>query len=149
MSQLDCKSCGQPFTPPYGNQRNCDECLQKIRAYSPAVYRWVAPDGRSYVGSTVHSFIRHTVGLDRKNRRIDAALKEYPQETWAYEVLEQLDPECSEAELRLAEQQHIERLRTWMPEYGFNMTPAVLEAASPEHRAQSSQAFRAIPRVTP
>jgi hypothetical protein len=104
MNQLACKSCGRQFMPPRGGcYRHCAECRSKIKAYSPAVYRWVAPDGRSYIGSTVHSFTRPAAGLDRKNRRIDAALKEYPPETWAYEVLERLDPGCPEAELRLAE----------------------------------------------
>lgn len=102
---------------------------------APVVYRFVAPDGRSYVGSVRYGQKRAAT-LVRSNKQIDTALKEYPAATWFYEVLESFAPGCSELGLRSAEQQHIERLRSWMPEYGFNMHPAVAEIASSEQRAQ-------------
>jgi hypothetical protein len=78
------------------------------------------------------------MGIARTNKRIDAALKDYPRETWSYEELQRLDPGCSDLELRAAEQRHIERLRSWMPEYGFNLAPAVWGIACPEQREQFS-----------
>jgi hypothetical protein len=102
---------------------------------APVVYRYVAPDGRSYVGSVRHGQKR-SVALARTNTRIRTALKDYPAATWFYEVLESFAPGCSDLALRVAEQRHIERLRTWMPEYGFNMCPTVAEIASSEQRAQ-------------
>jgi hypothetical protein len=102
---------------------------------APIVYRFVAPDGRSYVGSVRHGQNR-AVALARSNRRIDTALKEYPAATWFFEVLENFARGCSDLDLRAAEQRHIARLRTWMPEYGFNMHPAVAKMASSEQCAQ-------------
>lgn len=98
--------------------------MASIYAISPAVYRWVSPDMRSYVGSTMYSGTR-SIGLSRTNRWIRTALREYPCKTWTYEVLERLDPGCSRSELNSAEQQHIWRLRSWMPEYGYNIRPAI------------------------
>jgi hypothetical protein len=42
-------------------------------------------------------------GLARTNRRIEAALKEYPATTWVYEILERLQPRCSMQKLRRRE----------------------------------------------
>ena len=134
----DCKRCGPSFTPTRLINNFCPECRQINQACLPAVYRWIAPDGRSYVGSTVHVSIRADHGIARTNKRLDEALKEYPFETWTYEVLERLNPTCSESELREAEQRHINRLRSWMPEHGFNPGYAAAELACSEHRAQYS-----------
>ena len=73
--------------------------------------------------------------LARSNARIDAALARYPAESWSYEVLETLQPGCSEQDLRTAEQKHIDRLRTWEPEHGFNATPAIWDGDGPSQRA--------------
>jgi hypothetical protein len=104
---------------------------------APVVYRFVAPDFRSYVGSVRYGQKRADA-LARSNKRINTALKEYPAATWFYAVLESFAPGCSDLALRAAEQFHINRLRSWMPEYGFNMFPAVAEITSSEQRAQAS-----------
>lgn len=133
-----CKKCGRSFTPLRRSplQRYCPECLQLNKAVLPIVYRWVAPDGRSYVGSAWRGNNRDAYGLARTNPRIDAALLQYPSVTWTYEIIERLDPRCSMQELRVAEQKHIDGLRSWMPEYGFNIAPASWETISPEHYTQ-------------
>jgi hypothetical protein len=61
----------------------------------------------------------------RSNARLKAAFKQYPPETFTFEVLEQLPRGRSEQELRAREQHHIDRLRSWSPDFGFNMNPAV------------------------
>jgi hypothetical protein len=104
---------------------------------APVVYRFVAPDGRSYVGSVRYGKSR-AGALARGNTRICIALKDYPAATWRYEVLESFAPGCGELELRSAEQWHTDRLRTLMPEHGFNMFPAVAENS--EQRAQYKRA---------
>jgi hypothetical protein len=100
---------------------------------APIVYRFIAPDGRSYVGSVRYGQNR-AGSLARGNTRIGIALKDYPATTWRYEELQSFAPGCSERELRSAEQRHIDRLQTLMPEHGFNMLPAVAESS--EQRAQ-------------
>jgi hypothetical protein len=101
---------------------------------APVVYRFVAPDGRSYVGS-VRCGQKRAVALARSNARIRTALKDYPAATWFYEVLESFAPGCSKLALRAAEQWHIDQLRSWTPENGFNLAPAAPVIASLEHRA--------------
>jgi len=112
----------------------------------PAVYRFVAPDGRSYVGSVRCSDGRGDK-LARSNTRIADALKTHPAEAWRFEILQRLYPDCSELELRTAEQNHIVRLKTYLPEFGFNMRAAVLELATPEQLAQTSLEWRELRRT--
>jgi hypothetical protein len=97
------------------------------------VYRFVRPDGRSYVGAVGDS--RRRGSIQRPNVRLLAAFELHPPETWAFEVLERLPPGCSIPALREAEQRHIDRLRSWLPEFGINMAPAVWTADGPAQRA--------------
>jgi hypothetical protein len=127
-----CKACGQGFIS-YSRRVYCsDEC--RHGAPAPAVYRFVCPDRRSYVGSTVDWRNRTDNGLRRSNTRLIAAFEQYPPETFVFEILEHLAPRRSERELRDAEQRHIDALRSWDPQYGFNVVPAISETASMEHR---------------
>jgi Zn finger protein HypA/HybF involved in hydrogenase expression len=148
-----CKTCGRMYTPTHHAQLHCPEC-QAVRKQFAAIPRRYedkvcktcdklfapphpahhrCPKCRAYWQSRDRGN-----ALARSNSRIVAALKIYPIKTWSYEVLQRLEPGCSELELRTAEQQHIERLKTWMPEYGLNIFPAVVTMASPEQRAQLS-----------
>jgi hypothetical protein len=88
------------------------------------VYRFICPDGRSYIGSASDSRNRFNNGIARSNLRLAPALKQHPPETWTYEILEELKPGCSVRELREAEQRYIDRLQTSLPEYGFNIQRA-------------------------
>jgi hypothetical protein len=124
-----CQGCGANFFPRSSQVKYCDGCHQP----SPAVYRFVAPNGMSYIGSSRHVKIRRG-GLWRINNRIRAVVKKYPPETWAFEILEELLPECSEQELRAAEQRHIDRLGTLDPDRGFNINPAVREGCQSQNQ---------------
>lgn len=99
------------------------------------VYRFLSLDSRSYVGSVQDGRKRADEGIGRSNQRLEAAFTQYPPETWVYEVLEHLPPGCSEQTLREAEQRHIDRLRSWLPEFGFNIAPAVWDEDGPMQRA--------------
>jgi hypothetical protein len=57
-------------------------------------------------------------------------LRRYPARMWRFELLERLPAGCSEQRLRGAEQRAIDRFRSWRPQYGFNMNPAVWTVAS-------------------
>jgi hypothetical protein len=120
------------ITPP----RVCRYCGRMHRMYlrSPylasGVYRFVCPDGRSYVGSVAEIRNRGSK-LNRSNSRIRAAVDRYPPETWSFEVLERLTPNCDR---HAAEQRHMDRLRSWHPRHGFNICPAALDVASPAAR---------------
>ena len=127
-----CKACGLTFNPYHGALYCSAECRNGARA--PAVYRFICPDGRSYVGAVKDCRRRAERGIRRSNTRLLAAFKKHPPETFAYEVLEQLRPGCSERELREAEQRHIDRLRSWSPRAGFNIVPAVQDGDGPSHR---------------
>jgi hypothetical protein len=119
MSLRACPSCGGAV--PARRRKYCGEdCRRQV-----GVYRFVCPDGRSYVGSTHNLRIRPVNGLQRSNRRIAAALAKYPAETWRFEVLERLPPGRPFLEAIAAERRHIERLGTLNPEQGFNMRLAV------------------------
>jgi hypothetical protein len=124
-------TCGRPFE----THRGCLYCSPKCRNEKyqhqrrPAVYRFVCPDGRSYVGA-VQDIRWRGNGFQRLNARLLAAFEQYPPETWTYEVLERLTPACPERELREAEQRHIDRLQSRSPESGFNIYPAVGKAES-------------------
>lgn len=89
---------------------------------APAVYRFICPDGRSYVGSVRNGHSRTRIA--RSNSRLASAFKQYPLERWTYEVLERLPRGCSKLDLRAAEQRHIDRLRSWAPDAGFNINVA-------------------------
>jgi hypothetical protein len=101
----------------------------------PVVYRFISPDGRSYVGSTKYSRERSSGGIQRSNPRLLAAFEQYPPETFVFEILERLPPDCGVWKLRKAEQRHINRLRSWKPEAGFNMHPAIWQGDGPSQRA--------------
>jgi hypothetical protein len=62
-------------------------------------------------------------GIRRSNSRLKAAYEQYP-------------PGSSELALRKAEQKHINRLRSWSPECGFNILTAVKGRRGPAQRAQ-------------
>jgi hypothetical protein len=122
-----CKCCGRTFEPGHAN---CQYCCD-----SPAVNRFISPDGRSYVGSARHIRCRANNGIHRSNARLLAAFAQYPPETFIFAILEQLPPGCATWKLRKAEQRHINRLRSWKPEAGFNIMPAVWQGDGPAQRA--------------
>jgi len=67
---------------------------------------------------------RFKSGFRRSNSRLRATYEQHPPETFTCEILEVLKPGCSDEELRKAEQHHIDRLRSWSPDSGFNIDPA-------------------------
>lgn len=115
-------SCYQEFDLHHGRKYCSWEC-GVTRARAPAVYRFVSPDGRSYVGSVKDCRTRAKSGIRRSNSRLKAAYEQYP-------------PGSSELALRKAEQKHINRLRSWSPECGFNILTAVKGRRGPAQRAQ-------------
>lgn len=127
-----CKACGLTFDPYHGALYCSDECRKGAK--DPAVYRFICPDGRSYIGSVKDCRRRGELGIRRSNTRLLAAFKKHPPEKFIYEVLERLPRGCSEQELREAEQRHIDRLRSWSPRAGFNIVPAVQSGDGPSHR---------------
>jgi hypothetical protein len=139
MSKIHCNACGQLFESHRGKKYCSPECRSSARA--PAVYRFTSPDGRSYVGSVKDCRKRGDRGIQRTNARLLAAFEKYPPETFIYEVLEHLPRRCPESELRAAEQRHIDRLQTWAPEAGFNISPAIWKGDGPSQRA--ARQFRA------
>jgi hypothetical protein len=126
-----CQACGVPFLGARWRVY-CSEQCRKMKA--PAVYRFVCPDGRSYVGSRcdIRFRTRYSIG---NNQRLKRALTQYPAETWVYEVLQTFPSSISTQELRTAEQHHIERLRTWDPRHGFNVMPAARPVNGPFRKA--------------
>lgn len=138
ISSATCPASGTQFVSRAYIAKYCRECRYTCCFnYSPAVYRFIAPNGMSYVGSTFYSKSRAIYGLQRSNDRLSAAQKKYPSETWCFEILERLPSKCSKRELREAEQRHIERFATLDPECGFNMNPAF-----GSHKAPSRSAIR-------
>jgi hypothetical protein len=131
-----CLACRQSFVPSNGNRKYCSHNCRLCCA--PAVYRFIAPDGRSYVGSRANWRPRQRDGINPSGRKINPrlaeALAQYPAKTWTFELLEQLPGGCSKAIRFRAEQRHIDRLRSWDPAHGFNMDPADCASASPECR---------------
>jgi hypothetical protein len=122
-----CVACGGRFIPWRRKLYCSDACL---RAPEPAVYRFVCPDGRSYVGSRADCRRRERQGIQPGNKRLAEALAIYPANTWTFELLQTLPAACLD-EIRLrAEQHHIDRLRSWDPAHGFNLDPADCNAAS-------------------
>jgi hypothetical protein len=136
-----CKACNCPLdAAAHRLRRYCSDDCRKRPA--PAVYRFVCPDGRSYIGSASNSRTRFTYGIARSNSRLVRAYEQYSPETWTCEVLERLPPGCSTRDLRKAEQRHIDRLRAWSPDAGFNLAPAIWEDNGPAQRA--GRKFRAM-----
>jgi hypothetical protein len=131
-----CRTCERPFVSYDGEGGRTYCCTQCRRARSPAVYCFTCPDGRRYVGSRLDCRKREHEGIGHSNTRLRRALRTYPPKTWTYAVLQLLAPGCPVKALRRAEQQHIDRLRSWMPSRGFNVNPAsVVDAASESLRA--------------
>ena len=100
----------------------CGTCRKRRKA--PAVYRFVCPDGRSYVGSTPNHRTRNNRGIARTNRWLVEVFGRHLPDTWVYEVLETLPPGCSKTMMEAAEQRHIDRLDTTDPAHGFNVRRA-------------------------
>ena len=73
------------------------------------VYRFIAPDGRSYVGSCTEIDRHGRQGLGRSNSRMVEVFDRHPPETWKFDIMERLPPGCSKADRRAAEQRHIDR----------------------------------------
>jgi hypothetical protein len=109
--EINCKACGRPFAPRRGRQF-CDH-VGRQRNRFPAVYRFICPDGRSYVGAV--GDCRNRGDIRRSNPRLLAAFDLHPPTTCTFEVLERLTPGCSAEALRVAEQQDINRLRSELP----------------------------------
>ena len=145
-----CRACHRRFVPQHGLQKYCSDSCRLCRA--PAVYRFIAPDGRSYVGSRANWRPREHDGINPPRRKINSrlaeALAQYPAKTWTFELLEQLPGGCSKTIRFRAEQQHINRLRSWDPAHGFNMNPADCDIASPECREAHRQRIIAMNAAT-
>lgn len=86
------------------------------------MYRFVCPDGRSYIGSrkNIRGRERQGIGCYATPRLLEA-FEQHPPETWKFEILEML---TNEGDQRAAEQRHIERLHALDPAHGFNMIAA-------------------------
>jgi hypothetical protein len=124
MTDAICRACGEQFVLWRRTLKYCDGCRTKY----PGVYRYICPDGRSYVGSAWFLKLRPVNGLSRSNARIDAALKEYPAETRLFEILEVLTG-LAAGDIHhgtlAAEQRHIDRLGTLNPDRGINVVSAM------------------------
>jgi hypothetical protein len=138
LRSIRCKACGELFNPHSKKQSYYSfEC----RYSAPAVYRFIAPDGRSYVGAVhgIRDRARHRIY--RSNSRLLTAFEQYRPESFTFEVLERLPYRCSERELRKAEQKHIDRLRSCDPGMGFNIMSAVDGRPDPrgleQHKAKT------------
>jgi hypothetical protein len=117
MNISNCARCGREFEVVNRLHKFCSYSCRRPKI--PLIYRFVYPDGRSYVGSAADG--RYRGGhFGRSNERLQVAFEQYPPKTWTYEVLEWLPPGCSERERRVAEQRHIIALQSWKPEFGFN-----------------------------
>lgn len=116
-----CVGCFSPL-PDTGDGRRSKFCSVGChRRRAPAVYRWICPDGRSYIGSTPDCRTREQQGVGRKNKRLISAFVDHPPKLWAYEVLQRLPPGCSGRVLQEAEQIYIDKFRSYLPECGFNV----------------------------
>jgi hypothetical protein len=116
-----CRACNHQFRT---KQHNREYCNKHRRAPSvPSVYRFVCPDGRSYVGSVSDGLIRDREGVGRRNGLLDEAFEKYPPDTWIFEVLEWLPLDSDKIERRIAEQKWINHFDSMNPERGFNIRP--------------------------
>jgi hypothetical protein len=130
-----CKCCGQQFAP---HHHRAEYCLASpFCRGDPAVYRFICPDGRSYVGSrrNIRNREKGWVAWWGLSRRLRAALDRHPPATWSFEILEWLPPRCAKEERLKAEQHHIDRLRSWSSQHGFNTNPAWWSGTGPSQRA--------------
>jgi hypothetical protein len=119
MSNIKTCVCGRTFEAVNRQHQYCSyDCR---RAKQPLVYCFVCPNGRRYVGSAADGYYRGNGRVGRTNKRLREAFEQYPESTWTYVVLERLRLNCSEQELREAEQRYINVLETWKPECGFNI----------------------------
>src|SRR5262249_28690167 len=101
----------------------------------PGVYRFICPDGRSYVGSRRWLERRKRIGMQPSNKRLQSILVKYPSEMWTFEIIELIPWRMYTRPLGNTyerEQYHIERLRSWDPAHGFNMEAACWRTASDE-----------------
>jgi hypothetical protein len=114
---------------------------------APAVYRFICPDGRSYVGPRRDIRKRHAYGVSNHNQRLADALDQYPSDAWAYEVLQVLPPGCSDEVRYSAEQRHIDRLRSWHPDHGFNCDPADYSVGGPAREFYQQQKSALLVRI--
>ena len=137
MRTTICKTCKCRFMTWHALQRYCSSHCRSYK--QPAVYRFICPDGRSYVGAVQDCRERARHGIGRSNPWLEAAFQHYPPETWVYEVLERLPPGCSARELRKAEHRYMKRLNSWDPAAGFNRHPAVWDRDSPARRRVSTE----------
>jgi hypothetical protein len=135
VMKIPCKSCGQEFEHKKRGQRAlfCSHKCRMTRA--PAVYRFVCPDGRSYVGSRGDIRSRQKMGMTGQNQRLREALQQFPSDAWRFEVLEVLRPGCELEQLRQAEQRHMDRFQSWSPDFGFNAEPAIWKGNGPAQQA--------------
>lgn len=153
MIERRCIACGERLPPgSHAGRKFCPEICDHRRRPAPAIYRFISPDGRCYVGSASDVRMRNRGGLSRSNSWIAEVVEKHPLETWTFEVLEELLPGCSKEALRRAEQRHIERFRSWDRQHGFNMHPAVWFGETPgilaarERRAEQTRQM--IRRIT-
>jgi hypothetical protein len=120
--RLVCATCGQLFRTYRRGYQYCSiQC--EVRP-APIVYRYVCPDGRSYVGFVGDGRDRDRKGICRTNERLRAAFEQHPPETWTFEVLERCALDVAMKRCG-SEQRWIDELGTWHPERGFNVDPAV------------------------
>jgi hypothetical protein len=127
---LTCMTCRQSFRSRHSGRWYCsEECRTTSKA--PAVYRFICPDGRSYVGSVRDCRKRANNGIQRSNSQLLAAFELHPPETWTFEVLERLPHGCSTQTLREARQHHIDRLAVRVG-YPNHQNAARIEPLSPE-----------------
>lgn len=90
------------------------------------IYRYVSPNGKSYVGQTTDEHKRKLCFNNKKyysGSRLDNAIKKYGAENFTYEVLyrnEYLTIEEAIEDLNLKEQEYIEKFDSY--NNGYNMT---------------------------
>lgn len=91
------------------------------------IYRYIAPDGRSYIGKTgLQQGARAQQGAGyRSSSRFWNAIQQYGWETFKYQVLAVVPKNLPNAEKRacLLESRYIKEYRTLSPLFGFNMRP--------------------------
>lgn len=124
IAERKCRGCEGPMPKlKRRGMRYCGKCGGTRQRPAPAVYRFICPDGRSYVGS-VKDHRRRGQKFARRNRHLDEVFKTHPPETWTFEILEKLPAGCSVMDQETAEQRHIDRLRSTESEFGFNVRRA-------------------------
>jgi hypothetical protein len=117
-----CPACGKTTTRKSSSKGVAFCSPECSRARLPIVYRFVCPAERSYVGSVLDGTVRGAE-FGRMNARIAAA----GVSDWRFEILERLQPGCSESELRAAERRHMIALKSMHPEHGYNVLPPAMK----------------------